>query len=111
MLPRRFRRLQRLADASGAAIYVAAGRRSRLLGLAGLREMPARSALLLLGCSSVHTLGMRFDIDVLFLDEHCKVIGERREMRPGRVAWCRGAAAVVEFPSSYAEEPTSPASR
>ena len=32
-------------------------------------------------------------------------------MRPGRVVWHRGAAAVVEFPSSYAEEPTSPASR
>ena len=92
-------------------VYVAATTRARLLGLAGLREVPHPCALLILGCSSVHTFGMRFPIDVLFLDEHREVIGERRGMRPCRVAWQRGAKAVLEFPSSYAGEPTSPDSR
>ena len=54
---------------------------------------------------------MRFRIDVLFLDEHREVIGERRGLGPCRVAWQRGAKAVLEFPSAYADVPTSPASR
>ena len=92
-------------------VYVAATPRSRLLGLAGLREVPYPSALLIPGSSSVHTFGMRFAIDVLFLDEHREVISERRGMRPCRIAWQRGAKAVLEFPSSYAREPTRPESR
>lgn len=92
-------------------MYIADTRKARLLGLAGLKDVPYPSALLILGCSSVHTFGMRFHIDVLFLDEHRDVIGERRGLGPCRIAWQRGAKAVLEFPSSYAEEPTSPASR
>ena len=110
-MPKRLRRLPRLGEDGGPVVFVAATRRARLLGLAGLREMPPRSALLLPGCSSVHTFGMRFAIDVLFLDEHREVVGERRGMRPCRVAWQRGAKAALEFPSSYAVEPTSPDSR
>ena len=69
--------------------------------------MPPRSAFLLPRCASVHTFGMRFPIGVLFLDEEMRVIGERREVRPGRIVWHRGARAVVEF---QADEPTRPAS-
>lgn len=92
-------------------MYIADTRKARLLGLAGLKDVPYPSALLILGCSSVHTFGMRFHIDVLFLDEHRNVIGERRGLGPCRIAWQRGAKAALEFPSSYAGEPTSPASR
>ncbi len=110
-MPKRLKRLPRLGEDGGPVVYVAATPRARLLGLAGLREVPYPSALLILRCSSVHTFGMRFAIDVLFLDEHREVIGERRGMGPCRIAWRRGAKAVLEFPSSYASEPTSPESR
>ena len=89
-------------------VYVAVSFRARLLGLAGLRAMPPRSALLLPRCSSVHTFGMRFPIHVLFLDSRFEVIGERRSVKPGRLVWHRGARAVVEL---QAGEPTSPDSR
>jgi len=89
-------------------VYVAASFRARLCGLAGLSEMPPRSALLLPRCSSVHTFGMRFAIDVLFLDEKLRVIGERRAVRPGRIVRQRGARAVLE---SQAGVPTRPANR
>ena len=89
-------------------VYVADSFWARLRGLAGLGEMPPRSALLLPRCSSVHTFGMRFAIGVLFLDEEMRVIGERREVRPGRIVWQRGARAVVEFQAGV---PTRPASR
>ena len=91
-------------------LHVAATPLSRLIGLALSDPPPSDRALLIPGCRSVHTFGMRFAIDVLFLDEHREVIGERRNLRPWRVARQRGARAVLEFPSSYAEEPTRPAS-
>ena len=65
VVPKRLRRLRRLGEDGEPAVYVADSRRARLLGLAGLRELPYPSALLVLGCSSVHTFGMRFHIDVL----------------------------------------------
>ncbi|MGZ8648450.1 MAG: DUF192 domain-containing protein [Solirubrobacteraceae bacterium] len=89
-------------------VYLAASLRARLLGLAGLRELPPGAVLLIPRCSSVHTFGMRFPIHVLFLDSSFAVIGERRSVKPGRLVWQRGARAVVEF---QAGEPTSPASR
>lgn len=46
--------------------YLADRPRLRLLGLALLRDIPA-DGLLLPRCSSVHTVGMRAPIDVLFL--------------------------------------------
>lgn len=40
----------------------------RLAGLLGARSLGQNDALLLYPCSGIHTLGMRFAIDVLFLD-------------------------------------------
>jgi len=108
MGPSRLERLPRRRVGGRVTVYVAASFRSRLLGLAGLREMPPGTALLIPRCSSVHTFGMRFPIHVLFLDAEFEVIDERRVVKPRRVVWHRGARAVVEF---QAEEPTSPASR
>ncbi len=68
----------------------------RLLGLAGLREIPPGCALLIPGCDSVHTGWMRFAIDVVFLDADGHVLRVVASLAPWRVARCRGAAAVVE---------------
>ena len=73
--------------------------RSRLLGLALLREMPANCALRLPGCSSIHTFGMRFAIDAVFLDRDGHVLRIERGVPPWRVLRCPGAADVVEWRS------------
>lgn len=83
----------------GATVYVAATRRSRLLGLAWLRHPPRGCLLLIPGCRSVHTFGMAFPIDVLFLDGEARVIRAERSVPPGRVLVCRAAAAALEFPA------------
>jgi uncharacterized membrane protein (UPF0127 family) len=49
------------------AYFVAERHPARLLGLAGLRSLPAGVALLIPGCRSIHTFGMRFRLDVLFV--------------------------------------------
>lgn len=63
--------------------WVASGFLARLLGLAGLGQPPSRG-LLLPRCRSVHTYGMRFPIDVLFLDGE-RIVRVRERVPPGRI--------------------------
>ncbi|HEX8065004.1 MAG TPA: DUF192 domain-containing protein [Thermoleophilaceae bacterium] len=98
MLPRRLERLPVTRTPGGLVLHEARGLRARLLGLALLRpgSLPPGHGLLIPRCSSVHTFGMRFAVDVLFLDRRGSVIRSERGVPPGRVLICRGAAAVVE---------------
>ncbi len=73
---------------------------SRLIGLAGLAlaDLPRDHALLLRPCRSVHTFGMRFDLDLVFLTSAGDVLAAERGVGPGRIRTHRGAAAVLEYP-------------
>jgi uncharacterized membrane protein (UPF0127 family) len=73
---------------------------ARLLGLAGLRTLPPTAGLLLPGTRSVHTFGMRFALDLVWLDGEGRVVRIDRDVRPWRVRSCRAARAVVELPST-----------
>ena len=75
---------------------------SRLLGLALLGRERAGPGLLIPRCPSVHTFGMRFPLDLLFLDEQYRVIELRRSVQPCRLIRCPGAMAVLELPSPQA---------
>jgi uncharacterized membrane protein (UPF0127 family) len=70
--------------------------RARLLGLALLPRLPPGRALLIPGCRSVHTFGMRFRIDVVFLDEHGRVLRVARSVPRRRLLRCPSAYAVLE---------------
>ena len=97
--PHRFRNLER-TRLFGFDVPVASSRLSRLLGLALLRRDRA-GGLLIPNCTSVHTFGMRFSLDVLFLDEELRVIEIRRDVEPGRVVRCPTADTVLEVPSPH----------
>jgi hypothetical protein len=99
-LPARLRKLEWVALPDGRHALVAADLRARLLGLAGLRWVPCDCALLIPRCRSVHTFGMRFAVDVEFLDRDGRALRRVETVRPWRIVWCRGAAAVVERPAS-----------
>jgi uncharacterized protein len=79
--------------------HVARGFRQRLIGLAWARS-PRADALLLPHCRSVHTFGMRFPLDLVFLDFELREVSLRRAVPPGRVAFERRAEAVLELPSA-----------
>ena len=96
--PRRFRRLDRI-EVAGVVVPVATGFASRLLGLALLSRRRAGPGLLIPRCRSVHTVGMRFPIDVVFLDGEGGEIGRVRGLEPCRLAADRRAAAVLELPA------------
>lgn len=96
------RRLRRLPIASplGYQLPVAATRRARLLGLAGLDRGEAGAGLLIPGCRSVHTFGMRFPLDLVFLDREGRPRSIRLAVPPRRIAADRRASAVLELPCS-----------
>jgi uncharacterized membrane protein (UPF0127 family) len=84
---------------SGVEVPVARGLQARLLGLALLRRERAGAGLLIPRCSCVHTFGMLFQVDLVFLDRGGLTVREIRGLAPLRVCACRGAAAVLETPS------------
>src|SRR5262245_36800974 len=96
--PRRFRGLLR-DEVLGFRVPVADTRRSRLLGLALLDRERAGEGLLIPRTRSVHTFGMRFPLDLIFLDARGTVVEIRRQVPPHRVARCPRAESVLELPS------------
>jgi len=94
-------RLQGLPTAVvlGYEVPVAIGSRCRLLGLAWLDRGEAGTGLLIPRCSSVHTFGMRFALDLYFLDKWGDLLDMRRDVPPRRLAFVRGAHAVLEIPA------------
>src|SRR4051794_27076024 len=99
MLPRRLERLPRFTVSGDAVIHEANTLASRLLGLAFLGSLPSGHALLIPDCRSVHTFGMRFPIDVAFLDERGRAVRVESGVARRRVLVCRGAFAVIEAPA------------
>lgn len=75
---------------------------TRLRGLLGRSSHDFRngSGLWIVPCHGVHTLGMGFAIDVLYLDRDMSVIYVQAELRPWRIAPVRRqAVSVLELPS------------
>jgi len=96
--PYRFRRLP-TAEVASRRVPVAVTLLSRLLGLSLLRPERAGEGLLIPRCRSVHTFGMRFAIDVVFLDPARAPISVRRAVPRNRMVADRQAAAVLELPA------------
>jgi uncharacterized membrane protein (UPF0127 family) len=98
MLARRLERLPR-EEVFGFPLPLAVDFRARLLGLAGLEREEVGEGLLIPGCASVHTFGMRFALDLVFLDGRGLPLSARLAVPPRRVIRQRGSAAVLELPA------------
>lgn len=80
---------------------------TRLRGLLGLTadDFGNGSGLWIVPCHGVHTLGMGFPIDVLYLDRAMTVIHIQPELHPWRFAPVRRqAASVLELPIHVAAQ-------
>jgi uncharacterized protein len=89
------------------ALAVADTHWTRLRGLLGLASSDFRngSGLWIVPCHGVHTLGMGFPIDVIYLDRSMKVIHIQSDLQPWRFAPVRSnAASVLELPCRTADE-------
>lgn len=94
----RFRRLER-RRLQGVEAAVAGGPISRLLGLAFLDRKLAPEGLLIPRCRSVHTHGMRFSLDLIFLDAEERPIVAVCEVPAGHRVRVPKARSVLEIPS------------
>ena len=95
--------LERHTLPGGLVLLVAGNRRSRMLGLSRLDELPADHAMLFDRCRSIHTGGMRFALDLVWLDRHLHVLRLDRGVGPRRMRTCLRARAVVEANAGHGE--------
>jgi len=80
----------------------AAARRKGLLGRSGL---PRGGGMLLVPCRSIHTLRMKFPIDVVFIDKRMRVAKIVHRLAPGAVLrQCLKAHSTLELPAGTAAE-------
>lgn len=68
----------------------------RLRGLLGHARLDDDRGLWIAPCGSVHTFGMRFPIDVVFVDRDGRVVRVAEQVAAGRMAFARKAVSVVE---------------
>ncbi|HTM50241.1 MAG TPA: DUF192 domain-containing protein [Bryobacteraceae bacterium] len=88
-----------LADAAEIA-DTSAKRRTGLLKHTGLAP---GEGLWIAPCEAVHSFGMKFAIDVVYLDRKKKVRKVRRKMVPRRLSACLTAHSVLELPVGVIE--------
>ena len=100
-LPRRLRSLDPVAGPRGLRIHRVDGPWARLLGLAGLSHLPAGRGLLLERTRSVHTFGMRFALDLVWLRAG-RVMRIDLCVPPRRLRGCRAADGVLELAAGQA---------
>jgi len=66
---------------------VAETTRERTRGLLGREGLESGVFMRLSPCNMIHTFGMRFAIDLVFVDKRNRVVKVIRDLRPGRMAW------------------------
>lgn len=90
-------------ETRGTALATRAGfatsGRERRRGLLGRESMDPGEALVFPRCRQVHMIGMKFPIDVLFLDKSGMALECVRDLEPGRLSpWVRRARTAIELP-------------
>ena len=61
--------------------------------------MPDGEGLWIVPCEAIHTFGMKFAIDVIFLNRKHVVIKTRHNMPRRRLSFCLPAHSVLELPA------------
>ena len=78
-------------------VFLAGTSRDRRIGLSRHTRLDSQEGLLLTPCEAIHTVGMRFALDVLFIDPSGRVRAMREGLRPWRLAVCWRARSTLEL--------------
>jgi uncharacterized protein len=84
-------------------VKVAADFLTRARGLLFAPPLAPGEGLLIAPCSSIHTIAMRYPIDVIFLDRKARITRVCPRVPAGRIRFRWGAAAVLELQAGQAE--------
>ena len=78
---------------------------SRRRGLMGTESLPDGQGLVIIPCRHVHTLGMKYAIDIVFVDASWTVRRVVHNLKPGRLSpLILKGRAVLELPAGKMEE-------
>jgi uncharacterized membrane protein (UPF0127 family) len=72
---------------------------TRNKGLLGRAGLSAGEGLWIVPCESVHTFGMKFPIDLVYIDRNRRVRKVRSSVPPWRLSACLTAHSILELPS------------
>jgi uncharacterized membrane protein (UPF0127 family) len=72
--------------------------KKRRVGLLKHQSLDPGQGLWIAPCEAIHTFGMKFPIDVVFMDRKKKVMKVRENMCRGRMTLCLWAHSVLELP-------------
>ncbi len=88
--------------ASKVKVAASGGKRSK--GLLGRKGLAPGEALWIVPCEAVHTIGMQFALDLVYLDRHHRIRKIRRNVPPWRLSACLTAHSVVELAAGSVRE-------
>ena len=77
---------------------------TRRKGLLGREMLSPGEGLWIVPCEAVHTFGMQFPIDLIYLDPSRKIIKVCNDVPPWRVSVCLSAHSVIELVSGTIRE-------
>jgi uncharacterized membrane protein (UPF0127 family) len=80
-------------------VDVAGNGASRRKGLLGRDCLGPGQGLWIVPCEAVHTFGMRFPIDIVYLDRSKRIMKMQTGLPPWRLSVCLLAHSVIELPS------------
>lgn len=81
----------------GHSVEVADHGAARNKGLLGRNGLADGGGLWIVPCEAVHTFGMRFPIDLVYIDRERVVKKVRSHVRPWRLSGCLTAHSVIEL--------------
>ena len=76
----------------------------RMRGLLGLPPLEKDQGLLITACPSVHTIGMKYPLDLIFLNKDWQIKKLVSSLQPYRMAWSVGASMVIEIQGGTLKE-------
>lgn len=76
----------------------------RMRGLLGSAPLKQNEGLLIAPCSSVHTFGMGYTIDLVFLDKQWTIVKTVNALKPWRMAASNASSMVLELAANSIEQ-------
>ncbi|MCW8928695.1 MAG: DUF192 domain-containing protein [Gammaproteobacteria bacterium] len=76
----------------------------RMKGLLGSDQLDNNDGLIISPCNSVHTLFMKYSIDVIYLDKNGIVKKIVPQLKPWHFSFCLGGKTTLELASGMAEK-------
>ena len=84
-------------------IYLASSFLKRLFGLLAFKPLKESEGLLIKNCKSIHTMWMRYCIDIVFMDKKGRVLAMYENLAPFRFSpYIREASSVLELKAGSA---------